>query len=270
MNKYGKNFFINDDNAKEYIELIGDWMRGEVEAAGRSGLEIGMSGGIDCSVVARLAQEAGIPITLNMMPNGQSMDGEDMANSMEFIEKFNFEKYRTINIQGTVKNAQNEVEQALGKPLDKLSLENIPPRVRMTMLYALAQANRSFVIGTGNLNERLLGYFTKHGDGASDLNPLGMITKGEIYTLAKHLDMTKSIMEKPPSAGLSPGQTDEKDLGFPWSAVDKFIMNNTSGDEQIDKEIERRMTMSGHKLKVPPMFNGLKGIQNDATINYEK
>jgi len=256
-----KNFFIDDQNVHHYIMQIGDWLRDRLQEANREGAVLGMSGGIDCSVVARLCQSAGVDVKLVMLPDGASMNNNSMRDAMELINKFGFD-HTTVDIKDACDAIEKSIIQSTGKPMGDLSRSNIRPRVRMTTLYSIAQDEHAFVLGTGNLDERLLGYFTKHGDGAHDLNPLAMITKGEVRTLAKHLGVPEAIINKAPSAGLEEGQTDEADLGFTYNAMDAFVLNGTSGDPAIDQKINARIQMSGHKLVAPPMFNGLqcKGI----------
>ena len=247
-----KNFVITDDNAQEYISYMSAFIKNKVESANRDGVVLGMSGGIDCSVVARLCQEAGIKVLLVMLPDGEDMTrSKSMEDAMKLINEFGFD-HKTINI----KSICDEFEGKIDESLDELSKINIRPRIRMAILYSLAQSRRSFVIGTGNFDERLLGYFTKWGDGASDLNPLAMLTKGEVRLLAKHLNVPDSIINKPPSAGLFDGQTDEAELGFTYNEIDSYILNGTTGNLETDTRLEKRISMSAHKLNPIPIYDG--------------
>lgn len=158
-----------------------------------------MSGGIDCCVVARLCQLAKVDTHLVMMPCGSDMSmSKSHHHAMELIEKFDF-AYHIYDIESAV-NALTITDSKIIEETSKTNLElsrvNIRPRVRMTYLYQLAQLSSRFVIGTGNLAERTVGYFTKWGDGACDLNPLAMLTKQEVYTLAHYLDVPESIITK--------------------------------------------------------------------------
>ncbi|MDR0288387.1 MAG: NAD(+) synthase [Clostridiales bacterium] len=247
---FGKNFVITDDNAIEYVKKIGDFISSMVVGANRNGVVLGMSGGIDCSVAARLAQESGVGIRLYLMPDGEDMArSKSLEDAMKLIDKFNLE-YKIINI----KSVCDAVENAIAEPISDISRINIRPRVRMTTLYTIGQNSGRFVMGTGNLAERALGYFTKWGDGASDLNPLGMLTKSEVRVLASKLGVPHEIIDKPPSAGLFEGQTDEKDLGFTYSQIDEYILNGTCGNTEIDKKLIDRINMSAHKLNPIPIY----------------
>jgi len=246
-----KNFHINDENAADFIEQIGGWIQEFIKAAHRKGVILGMSGGIDCCVVARLCQEAGVNTRLVIMPDGDNMlNSGSMKDARYFIDKFGFDSGE-VNI----KAACEATEASLNRPLGDLARSNIRPRERMKVLYTIAQEEHCAVIGTGNYCELLLGYFTKFGDGSYDLNPLGFCVKGEVRTLAKHLGVPEQIIRKPPSADLAAGQTDESDLGFDYEAMDRYILNGTSGDPETDKKIEARINMSKHKLMQPALFN---------------
>jgi len=254
-----KNFFIDDQNATKYIDGIGEFINSKVTDANREGVVLGMSGGIDCSVVARLCQEGGVKSKLVMLPDSDGMQRADsMKDAMELINRFGFD-HMTVSIKDACEAIEKSIQTATGNPLGDLSSSNIRPRVRMATLYSIAQDLRSFVIGTGNYNERKLGYFTKWGDGAYDLNPLGLITKGEIRTLAKHLNVPENIITKSPSAGLFDGQTDEEEMGFSYAESDKYLLTGTSGNKDADQKIAARIAMSGHKLIAPPIFTGLNG-----------
>ena len=253
-----KTFLINEKNVAEYAEKISAWIKEKVEQAQREGVVLGMSGGIDCSVVARLCQIGGVDVHLVLMPCDDDMKNTQSSNhAMILIEKFNF-SYHIFDIKPAVDALTIPVDSPYcesGSANREMSCANIRPRVRMTYLYQLAQINRRFVIGTGNLSERTVGYFTKWGDGASDLNPLGMLTKKEVYTLARYLEVPDCIIDKKPSAGLWEGQTDEDELGMTYGQIDEYIINGTSENQKTDRKIEERIAMSAHKHAQIPLFS---------------
>lgn len=257
-NKINKPFVIHDENVEQYASKIAGWIAERVKSAQRKGIVLGMSGGIDCSVVACLCHLAHVDIHLVMMPYGNDMSNtQSYQHALELIDKFHF-AYHIFDIKPVVDalaiTDEGFLEEA--NPLNKeLSLANIRPRVRMTYLYQFAQLGSRFVIGTGNMAERTVGYFTKWGDGVSDLNPLAMLTKQEVYTLARYLGVPDSIIYKKPSAGLWEGQTDEDELGMTYDQIDAFILKGTSGDVDIDELIQKRIAQSAHKLDPVPIFN---------------
>ena len=248
-----KSFFVNEKNVASYADEIAAWIKEKVEQAHRRGVVLGMSGGVDCCVTARLCQMAGVDAHLVLMPYGDDMKNTgSYDHSMTLIEKFNF-PYHVFDI----KPAADALAITDDLPYcddSELSRANIRPRVRMTYLYRLAQLSDCFVIGTGNLAERTVGYFTKWGDGACDLNPLAMLTKQEIYALARNLEIPACIIGKKPSAGLWNGQTDEEELGITYAQIDAYIISGTSGNPETDRKIEERIALSAHKHAPIPVF----------------
>ena len=257
--KVNKPFVVDDGNVAFYVRRISAWINERVQSAGCKGVMLGMSGGVDCSVVACLCRKASVDIHLVMMPYGDDMsNSKSYAHAIELIEKFGF-PYHMYDIKPAVDAiAITEKISTFETSKENLSLSqaNIRPRVRMTYLYRLAQQGGRLVAGTGNLAERTVGYFTKWGDGACDFNPLAMMTKHEVYSLARYLEVPGCIIHKKPSAGLWEGQTDEDELGMTYAQIDAFILHGSSGDEVVDRLIEKRMRMSAHKFAAIPIFEG--------------
>lgn len=250
---FDKNFIINNENADEYILKIGNWITKHIQEAKANGVVLGMSSGVDCSTVAALCSKNNINVHLILMPYGDNMQKTKNYNdAMELISKFNLE-YHIFDIKPAVDSIEISDENS-NQELINLAKANIRPRVRMTYLYQYAQINNLLVIGTGNLSERTVGYFTKWGDGACDINPMGMLTKKEVYILAKYLGVPDSIINKKPSADLWEGQTDEQELGISYSQIDEYILNGTCVDTNIDEIIKQKHERTNHKLKPIPIF----------------
>lgn len=251
-----KNFVITDKNVEQYADKIATWISQQVQATHSEGVVLGMSGGIDCSVVARLCQLAQVDIELVLMPYGDDMEKtSSYSHSMELINKFKFLHHSydikpavdALAISGDSWHVGNKLKLDLARA-------NIRPRVRMAYLYEYAQLNNFLVIGTGNLFERMIGYFTKWGDGGCDLNPIGMLTKREVYVLASYLRIPNSIIQKKPSAGLWEGQTDEDEIGMTYAQIDDYLLYGTSGNIEINQMIERKIKFANHKLVPIPIF----------------
>lgn len=254
-----KNFIITNENVDDYVQEIGKWIKSCVQNANARGVVLGMSSGVDCSTVARLCQVAGVNTHLILMPYGEDMNkSKNYSDAMELINKFNFD-YHIFDIKSAVDSLKISTESDILKNANKIDVElskaNIRPRIRMTYLYQYAQINNLLVIGTGNLSECTVGYFTKWGDGACDINPMRMITKKEVYILAKHLQVPECIINKKPSAGLWEGQTDEAELGITYEQIDEFILKGTSGDAEVDDLIRTKNEKAMHKLNQIPIFN---------------
>lgn len=250
-----KKFTITQENVEDYSIKIGNWIKEHIQSAKANGVVLGMSSGVDCSTVAALCSKNNINVHLVIMPYGDNMQKtKNYSDAMELINKFNFE-YHIFDIKPAVDNLEIKNTNNKNKDIINLAKANIRPRIRMTYLYEYAQINNLLVIGTGNLSERTVGYFTKWGDGACDINPMGMLIKKEVYILAKYLGVPESIINKKPSADLWEGQTDEDELGISYSQIDEYILNRSTGDKKIDNIIKTKHQRTNHKLKPIPIFN---------------
>jgi NAD+ synthase len=130
----------------------------------------------------------------------------------------------------------------------RLPLANIKPRLRMSVLYFIANSLNYLVAGTGNRSELTIGYFTKYGDGAVDLLPLGRLLKSEVRELAADLEIPQSIIEKPPSAGLWAGQSDEAEMGFSYGDLERYLTDGPDGvAPALAMRIERLIRSTEHK-----------------------
>ena len=228
-----------------------------VEETNAKGFVIGISGGKDSTVVAKLLVEAiGKDKVLGvMMPNGEQSDIEDSKKVCELLGI----EYMTVKIEDVYESLINSIEYSdkdgsfnlisTGESIlvsDK-SKTNIPPRIRMTTLYAIAQSIGYRVAGTGNRSERYVGWFTKHGDGGFDYNPIAPLCCTEVIKLGDELGLPYDLVHKTPSDGLT-GKSDEDNLGFTYEQLDDYILDGTSGDKEIDKKIENLHNLSKHKL----------------------
>lgn len=253
----GKNFVITEQNVESYAQKIAGWIKIKVQNAHQKGVVLGMSGGVDCSIVARLCQIADVPVHLILMPYGNNMESSgSYIRAMELINKFGFE-YHIYDIQPAVDAAMITDNSPLLKGCDSndiaLARANLRPRERTQYQYQYAQLHNMLVIGTTNLVEFILGYFTKWGD-VSDLTPPLLMTKNEMYILAKFLQVPDSIINEKPSAELWIGQTDENELGVTYAQADSYILTGTSGDAEIDALIDRKILFSKHKREETPFF----------------
>ena len=233
------------------------FIRSLVESSGARGIIYGNSGGKDCALVGILCRAACENTLAVLMPCESARNfGEDARDAVEVCEKFDI-KYRTVDI--------TKVKAALVDELDGVctlndgALTNIAPRLRMTTLYAIGAAEGRLVAGTGNRSERYMGYFTKHGDGGYDFNPISDLTVREVYEFLTYLGAPENIIKKAPSAGLFEGQTDEADMGVTYDAIDDYILFGKA-NERDKAVIDRYHRASAHKLKMPALYED----ENDA------
>ncbi|MFQ5998693.1 MAG: NAD+ synthase [Candidatus Bathyarchaeia archaeon] len=189
---------------------------------------VGLSGGVDSSVAIALAVKAfGKQNVVGLsMPGGEVGSSQDVRDARDFAVKLGCRFY-TVDIGGLLSAFKRLVP--VYEPQDRLSNGNLKPRIRMLTLYYFANRLNYLVIGTSNKSEILTGYFTKYGDGASDVVPLGELYKTQVYQLAKHVRVPLKIIGKKPTAGLWPGQYDEDEIGVAYSLLDLALLGLGKG-----------------------------------------
>ena len=227
------------------------FIRGTLKSARANGIIFANSGGKDCALVGILCKRACENTVSLVLPCGIKRSyNEDKDDALKLAAHFDIPT-RVIDL----KDAFDTFVKSLGPNLTGAAISNIAPRLRMQTLYAIAQSEGRLVAGTGNRSEIFLGYFTKWGDGAYDLNPIADLTVTEVYEFLEYFDAPKSIIEKPPSAGLFDGQTDEGDLGFAYSDLDNFLLTGEASDESKEKFMAYHNSTK-HKRELPTAFNG--------------
>ncbi|MGQ9622209.1 MAG: NAD(+) synthase [Candidatus Caldatribacteriaceae bacterium] len=230
---------------QEEVERIVHFLQEKVEDAGARGLVFGMSGGIDSSVVAVLAQRALEDDILGLIMPCHSLP-EDAKDAQLVAEMFSI-PYRIISLEKPF----DAFLEILGEEKDlTLPLANLKPRLRMCTLYFFANKLNYLVCGSGNRSELTVGYFTKYGDGGVDIAPLAHLTKKEVREIASFLGLPEKIITKPPSAGLWPGQTDEGEMGVTYEILDHFILTGEA-EEPYRSKILAMVERSAHKRRLP-------------------
>lgn len=236
---------------EETAKKLVSWIREQVTAAGCSGAVFGMSGGIDSSVTAVLCQRAFTDSCLGAIMPCHS-DPRDEEHAGLVAAKFAIPT-RLVPLDG-VNDAlldvlHEDAELARGK---RTAETNARVRLRMVTLYYLAAHFGYLVVGTSNRSELAIGYFTKYGDGGVDIEPLGNLVKREVRQLAAHLGVPPEIIDKPPTAGLWAGQTDEDELGISYDQLDDFLLHGEASDE-VRTRIEKIQAAGRHKFSLPPV-----------------
>ncbi len=222
----------------QYEDYLIKWLQDEVKKTNTKGLIVGISGGVDSALVGALIKKSFPNNSLGVIMPIQEMD--DLEDAKLVIDHLNIES-KIINLTTTYKHLVKTL-----KVESKMSLINIKPRLRMTTLYALAQELNYLVVGTDNADEWLLGYFTKYGDGGVDLLPIIHLTKKAVRQMAHSFKIPVKIINKIPSAGLFPGQTDEGELGFSYEMVDKYLQGKNI-PATIKTKIEAQSVKTAHK-----------------------
>lgn len=239
-----------------------DFIKENVGKSEAKGVVIGLSGGLDSSTTVTLCVEAlGAGRVLGVsMPEAGVTDPLDATDAAELADKLGID-LKVVDITPMVlcmrANLGNFKEDAI------LSSANIKPRVRMVVLYYYSNLLNRLVVGCGNRSELRAGYFTKYGDGAADLLPIGSLYKTQLKQLAMHLGVPERIIHKAPTAGLWKGQTDETELGMSYEKIDKIYVGldlglklneiaETAGVKIGDvKKLIEREQKTAHKLRAP-------------------
>jgi NAD+ synthase len=244
-------------------EQMAAWLRQRVADAGARGIVLGLSGGVDSAVVARVSQLAMPGAVLAVILPAYS-DAQDERDARLVADHFSLPTV-TVDLSGVYDGLLTAAQRALegrrdaGTPASeqagRLSLANVKPRLRMTTLYFVANRLNYIVAGTGNRSEIAIGYYTKYGDGGVDVLPLGALLKSQVRGLARELGVPEAIIEKAPSAGLWLGQTDEGEMGFTYADLETYLVEGPSGlSPALARKIERLVRASAHKRDLPPVF----------------
>lgn len=211
---------------------------------------IGLSGGKDSTIVAALCAEAlGKENVLAVGIPGK----EQGLNDADEIAKYLGIELKVVQISKVIDAINFTLYYSGDTRLSDQAVQNIPPRVRMLILYAISQSVNGRVIGTCNASENYIGYFTKYGDGASDFEPIAELTVHEIYQIGDALGIPKKWVYKTPDDGLPHSCPDDEKFekeGFNYEKLDKYIRTGTSGDEHADEVIARKHEMNLFKMRM--------------------
>ena len=245
--------------AKKTKEALIVWIRAWFEKNGRDcNAVIGISGGKDSSVCAALCVEAlGRDRVIGvLMPNGTQ---SDIADSRQLVEYLGIRSV-TVNIAGAVDAIHTQLRAARIDATAQTEI-NLPPRVRMSVLYAVSQSMNGRVINTCNLSEDWVGYSTRYGDSAGDVSLLGKLTVQEVKALGREMGLPENLVEKTPSDGLC-GSSDEQKLGFSYAVLDRYIREGDCEDPVIREKIDELHRANRFKLELMPVFES--GLEEKA------
>ncbi|MEN2999827.1 MAG: NAD+ synthase [Acidilobaceae archaeon] len=240
---------------------LGSFLRGELEASGRRGYVVGLSGGVDSAAsfalaVRSLGKERVLPLIMPdsaLTPKGDVEDAKSLALSMGA-------KYHVIDIAPIIDVYRGALPVYESDSADRVALGNLRARVRMNILYYYANKLDYLVLGTGDRSEILIGYFTKYGDAAVDVSPLAILYKTQVRRLALHMGVPESIALKPSSPRLWEDHEAERELGMKYEEIDlvlyshfdlgvawEEISEKTGVREEVVERVRRLHLSSSHK-----------------------
>lgn len=258
---------LSDDDLERYKKSIVRGIREFVRVSGTKGAVFGLSGGIDSSLVGALGKLAlGDRIHALIMPESGVSNPEDVEHAVEFAKEQNI-KYTIIEIKDVLTSVKKAYPDLLDSNKAFHARSNLTPRIRMLFNYMASNMDDLIVLGTGNKTELMLGYFTKYGDGGVDFLPIGDLYKTQVRQLACHFEIPECIVEKPPSAGLWQGQTDEEELGDSYENIDMVLhylhdkkypveicAKSVNCDIKQVEGIRDRIEKNAHKRFPPPIL----------------
>ncbi len=270
--------------ATEILKLateIESWLRNRFEESGAERFVLALSGGIDSALVCGLAARAigpdkvlGVIMPSSSIPEDAAMAAQVAASfsvatiTVELTEPMNALKdvlptledlTATTNVSSDDEPTTLDLESHKGASANQLADANLKPRMRMTTVYYVANLCGGVVLGTGNKSEAMIGYFTKYGDGGVDLLPIVDLYKHEVREMARAIGVPEAVIQRPPSAGLWEGQTDEDEIGLTYEELDNTLIAITRGDTEkcnptTLKRVTRMIAASQHKLAPIPAF----------------
>ncbi|MGE5484878.1 MAG: NAD(+) synthase [Ignavibacteriales bacterium] len=233
--------------------FLSDWISAKVREAGAAGAVVGVSGGIDSAVVLALCRRALGDNVLGLILPCHSL-AEDIDHAELVLRHFRA-RGKTIRLDRVYDDlvaAGGEAAVPGDSRAAGLARANVKPRLRMTALYYHANMLNYLVAGTGNRSEIAVGYFTKYGDGGVDILPIGGLVKEQVRALAAHLGVPRVVIDKPPTAGLWPGQTDEGEMGITYRDIDDYLLTG-KGDRDVIRRIGEMHARSEHKRRPAPV-----------------
>ena len=267
-------------DAKKEIQNIQGWISDYFNQHNLDYAVLGLSGGLDSSVVATLLVNAlgKKKVVGVLLPDGEVTDPKDVEDASRLSDKLGIMKKKydiSTLVSAFVKQDPEIASRGLeGEYRNRVQYGNLKARVRMIKLYQVSQlqSGRSVVVGTTDKSEWLVGYFTKYGDGGVDLEPILNVYKTQVRAIARELGVPEEIISKKSSPNLTLGMTAEKELGFSYEELDLILATvvdgaNKSGSFQLNKEasskkygvdsltvdkVLEKISRTAHKRKMPP------------------
>lgn len=244
---------------EDHVGIVRSFIAHVVEESGRRGVVLGLSGGLDSALVAKLCADAIGPKRVLGMALPEGPGGQDRKDAEAWAKELGI-GFRVLDIKRIVGTLEKSLAASRAP---RIARGNIRARARMIVLYYVANTEGRLVIGTGNKSEILTGYFTVAGDGACDFLPIGDLYKTQVREMARHLGLPPRIVDQTPTAGLWKGQTDEGELGITYDELDRILLGielqlepeaiAEKASVPIDRvrHVERLVASGVHKRKMP-------------------
>ena len=242
-------------NQKKIMKQVVDFISNEVRQRKKGGVVIGLSGGLDSSVAAVLSVKAlgNKRVIAFILPEGKLTPRTDLANAQKIVNSLKIQAF-TIDI------VRSKINLLKFLPRHRLASGNLSSRLRMAILYYCANVNNLLVLGTSDKSELMLGYFTKNGDGAADVFPLGDLYKTDVRNLALELGLPEALVNQPSSPRIWAKQTAESELGLPYDKIDdilraleKNLLKDCSANKSDIKKMMIWINKTQHKREFPPI-----------------
>ena len=232
---------------KAYLLQIEEFLKKYLEESHCKAYVLGLSGGVDSSLVAAIAKKAVGKDKLFCY----ALDIESNPADVEDAKKVAKELDLNLEVINLSKTYHSYLEDLKGDNFIRLTMSNLKVRMRMVALFAFAQEKSGLVLGTDNMDERYVGYFTKYGDGAADVLPIVYLTKKEVREAAELYGLSSLLANRVPSAGLFEGQTDETEMGVKYEDLDNYLLGGKV-ERSVEERIEYLHKISEHKrLPIP-------------------
>jgi len=232
---------------EQYLREIESFLKDYLESNHMDSYVLGLSGGVDSSLVAAIARKAVGKDRLYCYAIDIESNPQDIIDAKSVAKELDL-NLKVVNLSDTYHSYLKDLS---GEDFIRLTKSNLKVRMRMVALFAYAQEKKGLVLGTDNADERYVGYFTKYGDGAADVLPIVHLTKSEVRDAAKMYGLSEILANRVPSAGLFEGQTDEKEMGISYKDLDDFLLGKEI-DPKSKERIEYLHKISEHKRKAIP------------------
>lgn len=234
---------------ENYLTEIEKFLQNYLKESHCESYILGLSGGVDSSLVAAIARKAVGKDKLFCYAIDVESNKNDINDAKEVAEQLDV----NLTVLNLTETYHSYLKNLTNKELTRLTKSNLKVRMRMVALFAYAQEHKGLVLGTDNADERYVGYFTKYGDGAVDLLPIVHLTKDEVRKASKLYGLSDRLTNRIPSAGLFEGQTDEGEMGITYLDLDNYLLGKKINSD-VEKRIEHLHKISEHKrIPIPEM-----------------